>query len=98
MNKILITGANGFLGQHLVIYLAGLGYDIHALGRNECRIPGTGKFTYYNVELTSTQDVHHIIKQIAPAVIIHTAAMSKPDECDLNRAACLQNNVDVTAS
>jgi dTDP-4-dehydrorhamnose reductase len=97
VKKILITGANGFLGQHLVVYLSEKGYDVAALGRNECRIPATEKkFTYYNIELTNTQDVHHILKQIAPSVTIHTAAMSKPDECDMNRAACLENNVAIT--
>lgn len=31
--KVLVTGANGFIGQHLVSYLASRGYDVHALLR-----------------------------------------------------------------
>ncbi|MEI8365429.1 MAG: SDR family oxidoreductase [Parachlamydiaceae bacterium] len=41
MAKILITGANGFVGKRLIIYLLNQGHQIYAL----CRIKGTRVFS-----------------------------------------------------
>lgn len=94
--KIIVTGANGFTGQHLCITLANKGFEVHALGRGPQRIAVHNQLTYHNVELTSVRSVLRVFDLVAPDVVIHTAAMSKPDECDRNRDACLQNNVEVT--
>lgn len=94
--KILVTGANGFTGQHLCITLADKGFAVHALGRGPQRIAVHKQLTYYDVELTSVRSVLRVFDLVAPDVVIHTAAMSKPDECDRNRDACLKNNVEVT--
>jgi dTDP-4-dehydrorhamnose reductase len=97
MEKILITGANGFLGQHLSLYLAANGNTVFASGRGACKIPLAEKFIYTPLELTNKNEVDVTIHAIQPTVIIHTAAMSKPDECDKNREQCLLNNVTATA-
>lgn len=94
--KILITGANGFLGQHLTLYLAGKGYNVLACGREECRIPSTHLFHYYSLDLANEKDVHAMIVSAKPDIIIHAAAMSKPDECNNNKDACIKNNIEVT--
>jgi dTDP-4-dehydrorhamnose reductase len=94
--KIMVTGANGFTGQHLCITLADKGFDVHALGRGPQRIAVHNQLTYHNIELTSVRSVLRVFDLVSPDVVIHTAAMSKPDECDRNRAECLQNNVEVT--
>src|SRR4030095_10118481 len=36
------------------------------------------------------------IGEVKPGVIIHTAAMSKPDECEAIREKCLSHNVSAT--
>jgi dTDP-4-dehydrorhamnose reductase len=94
--KILITGANGFLGQHLTLYLAKRNFTIIATGRGECRIPQQHSFSYFNVDLTDEVAVLEMISNCKPDVIVHTAAMSKPDECENNKDACILNNVTVT--
>ena len=97
MEKVFITGANGFLGQHLTCYFAKKGYDVIASGRGVCRVPRLNKFDYAPLDLTDRNAVTACLQIHQPSVIIHTAAMSKPDECDQNRAACLINNVEATA-
>ncbi|MEI9934527.1 MAG: NAD-dependent epimerase/dehydratase family protein [Ferruginibacter sp.] len=57
MKKILITGCNGFLGQHLTLFLAGKGFDVIATGRNECRIKQNASFIYESIDLTNPHDV-----------------------------------------
>ncbi|CAN5812216.1 dTDP-4-dehydrorhamnose reductase [soil metagenome] len=94
--KVLITGANGFVGQHLTLFLAERNYDVIACSRGECRIPVRYSFEYYPIDLTNEQDVSDLIANVAPDIIVHTAANSKPDDCHVNRNACLQQNVEAT--
>ena len=91
----MITGANGFLGQHLSIYMHQIKYDVYPVSRGPKRIP-LSEIPYYPLELTDKQAVLDFFTKIQPDVIIHTAAMSKPDECFYDRDACLLHNVTAT--
>jgi len=94
--KILVTGSNGFTGMHLCLSLVNKGFEVHALGRGECRLPHLDRMIYHSVELTSVRSLLKIFDKVAPDVVIHTAAMSKPDVCEIHREDCLKNNVEVT--
>jgi len=94
--KILVTGANGFLGQHLTLYLSHKSYDVVACSRGKCRIPHQKAFQYFSFDLTDANAVAAIIASSQPDVIVHAAAMSKPDECANNKEACYLNNVTAT--
>lgn len=94
--KVLITGANGFLGQHLSIYSANKSFEVIAANRGGCRIPPHQNIRYYQIDLTKADDVDLMISQILPDVVVHTAAMSKPDECESNKDACIAANVSST--
>ena len=93
--KVLITGANGFLGQHLSLYMHKNKYDVSAVSRGENKIPNA-EIAYFSLELTDLPSVLEMIGTIKPDVIIHTAAMSKPDECHVSRENCLLHNVTAT--
>ncbi|MCY7421992.1 MAG: SDR family oxidoreductase [Chitinophagaceae bacterium] len=95
MSKILITGANGFLGQHLTIALSKTENEVVATSRGACRLP-EGKYQYRSAELTNKTEVEQLINEVNPDIIIHTAALSKPDECNINRELCLNENVEAT--
>ena len=95
MKKILITGANGFLGQHLSIFLANAGYQVISTGKGEKRL-AADNICYESVELTNSAEVQLLLRKHSPNVIIHNAALSKPDECENNREYCLQVNVEST--
>lgn len=94
--KVLITGANGFLGQHLTLYLTEKGYNTIACSRGECRIAQKFSIQYYSADVTDELGVASMITTVQPEVVIHTAAMSKPDECNNNKEACLLINVEAT--
>ncbi len=94
--KVLVTGANGFLGQHLCLYLDEAGYSVAATNRGESRLPFAFSQIYHPTDLTSSSEVTALIQEVQPDVIIHTAAMSKPDECHVQRDACLLHNVEAT--
>jgi dTDP-4-dehydrorhamnose reductase len=92
--KILITGGNGFLGQHLCRFLR-QGNNVVAVGKGEKRIP-FDDVQYYSVDITHFTNLRKTFQAVDPDVIIHTAAMSKPDECNNNREMCDKVNVEGT--
>lgn len=94
--KILITGANGFLAQHLCLFLADKGFQVIAVSRGECKIPINAQISYFDLELTNVSLVADFVKYHQPDVMIHAAAMSKPDECNNNRDECILQNVTIT--
>lgn len=96
METILITGANGFLGQHLCRYFSQQRYRVVATGKGVSRIPANINVAYIDVDLTKSSPVQDLRRDVQADYIIHTAAMSKPDECNNNREACIMANVEAT--
>lgn len=97
MKNILVTGANGFVGYYLVKRLLQHNQPVVATGKGENRLPFTGEgFTYVFADLTSEQEVTNLMDSCQPIVVIHLAAISKPDECELNKSTAFSNNVEAT--
>lgn len=94
--KILITGANGFLGQHLCQFLTDKGFQVVAIGRGECKMPLNRIYKYISLDLTNVLKLHKCLYNEAPTAIIHTAAMSKPDECEAQKELSTLQNIKVT--
>jgi len=97
--KILITGANGLLGQHLVKLLIDTAtHDIIATGRGASRLPfsSSGRFNYFPLDITNGMDVASFIGLQQPDIIIHTAAITQVDECESDPVACWNTNVTAT--
>ncbi len=99
MKKILITGANGFLGQHLVNLLLQKGYAVIAVAKGENRLPFTdsSSFRYYNADITNDFLINSILEKETPHTVVHAAAMTQVDECQLNQPECETVNVQATA-
>ncbi len=95
MNTI-ITGSNGYLGQFLCNYLSETGISVNALSRGENKNPSINSHNYFGVDLTVEKDVSGVVASINPEIIIHNAAMSKPDVCASNKEACVLQNVTAT--
>lgn len=94
--KILITGANGLLGQKLVGLLAPMpSITVIATARGESRLMSAyGSFQYESMDITNRADVLEIVSRQKPDVIINTAAMTNVDECEKEKGACMQLNVE----
>ncbi|MEY4913394.1 MAG: hypothetical protein RL025_1221 [Bacteroidota bacterium] len=100
--KILITGANGLLGQKLVIALAqNSSMRVLATGRGPSRLPvghlaaavNEGRFLYQSMDTTKAEEVARIVGDFRPDTIIHTAAMTQVDDCEKDPDACYLHNV-----
>jgi dTDP-4-dehydrorhamnose reductase len=96
--KILITGANGLLGQHLIRQLLDKHYTIIATSKGKSRLPFTenGNYSYHELDVTDGTHVNLFINREHPDIIIHAAAMTQVDECEVNKIDCW--NVNVTAT
>lgn len=94
--KVLVTGSNGLLGQKLVQQLVDLDeFEVIATGRGKCRIENTG-FQYVEINIEDEKQVDEVIGLISPDILIHGAAMTHVDECELNQEACFKANVVAT--
>lgn len=92
--KILITGANGFLGYYLVEKLLDTDSYIIATGKGDSRLPfKADNFLYIEMDFTNADSVNEIFLKYNPEIIIHAGAMSKPDECEINKDLAYNINV-----
>lgn len=94
MKKILVTGSNGLLGQKLTeLYLNETDCTLIATGRGENRYPQKTGYIYETLDITDKDAVLKIVKKHKPHCIIHTAAMTNVDECELKKDECILQNV-----
>lgn len=96
MQTVLITGANGFVGSYLTRRLLD-DYRVIATGRGECRLDINHKNFYYkSLDFTEENEVGAILSAYQPELIIHSGAMSKPDDCEGDRDGAYKTNVTAT--
>ena len=96
--KILITGANGLLGQHLVkLLLKATTNDVIATSKSEPRfIIQDSRVHYYSLDITDGIAVNLLIEKLQPDTIIHCAALTQVDECEVNPIKAWEVNVTAT--
>lgn len=96
--KILITGANGLLGQHLIKQLLDHRHTVIATGKGPSRLPfpANEQFSYQELDITDGPLVNSLLLKLRPDAVIHAAAMTQVDECEENKIDCW--NINVTAT
>lgn len=102
---ILVTGACGFVGQHLCQTLLREGQNVVGFGR----VPSdpdkqrfldvatrNGRFAYCSGDLRSSDDLKAALQQYRPDAVIHLGAMAKTDPGDQNHTMLWDVNVGGT--
>jgi nucleoside-diphosphate-sugar epimerase len=69
--RVLVAGATGFIGQHIPPLLRACGYETHVTARGG--LPETPGITAHAVDLLRQGEAQRLIRDLRPAIIIHTA-------------------------
>ncbi|MBX3102674.1 MAG: SDR family oxidoreductase [Bacteroidetes bacterium] len=94
--KVLVTGANGLLGQKLVAKLqTRSAVTLIATGKGPNRNPGPAEYLYIDLDLLDIAATTEVVRTHRPDVVIHGAAMTQVDACEQQPELCRQLNVDV---
>lgn len=94
MQKILITGSNGLLGQKLVYKLKDkTNVSCIATARGENRLVQKTGYEYAQLDITNYDNVANVFSKYKPDVVINTAAMTNVDACETEKEAAWLLNV-----
>ena len=95
MKKLLITGANGFLGWNICRLAKGRWHLFGTVYSNQVEIP---KVTTTRIDLTDYSELKRLFKEVRPDAVIHTAAASDPNDCQVNPDVSYAINVEASVN
>ena len=67
--RVLVTGASGFVGRMVLAPLAGRGFEVHAVSRR----PPAGGATWHQADLLDGAEQHRLLRDIRPTLLVHAA-------------------------
>ena len=76
MKRILITGAHGFTGLHLLNRLACDGHELHGLVHQSAQMPHPLLYKEHVGDLRDLSVIERVIGEVAPDQIVHLAAIA----------------------
>ncbi len=94
MKHVLITGATGLLGNALVPEAERRHLRYTALYCKDR--PDVLRPEFKRLDITQKQELLRLLDQVKPSVIIHSAAATDVDRCEMDLTWCKQLNVEAT--
>ncbi len=94
MATLLITGSNGLLGTAL-LKDAALDYEVVGTSAS----PPTGvhqPLCFYQADIRNADAMQEVMEKVRPAAVLHTAAMTNVDACELDPDLAYAVNVEGT--
>ena len=91
--RILVTGSNGLLGQKISNQLIKKGVRYIATSKGINRNSFVQESDYLSTDITKPNDIKEIIESFQPTHLIHSAAITNVDYCELNSNECAEVNV-----
>ena len=93
MIKVLVTGANGLLGQKLVRLLdSDNEIEIIATSRGKLSV-SLARGRHVPLDITNQVAVDKLITFVKPQFVVNAAAMTQVDDCETEKERCWLNNV-----
>lgn len=88
LNRVLVTGAGGYIGRHVVASLKEVGFEVHCSGRRYC----LSDATWHCADLLDSVARRNLVSAIRPSHLVHLAWCSEHgrfwnDPANLNWAA-----------
>ena len=78
MKKVLVTGANGFLGRHVLLPLRERGFEVHAVGRSAPSSDLAGQATWHTADLLRPEAACKLLQELHPEGLMHLAWDTSP--------------------
>jgi dTDP-4-dehydrorhamnose reductase len=94
--KLLITGSNGLLGQKIVNQCLNRKINFTATSLGENRNSFCPQENYSSLDIRDQNQVERCFNDTMPTHVIHTAAMTNVDQCELDPIGCQELNVTST--
>ncbi|MFH1453828.1 MAG: NAD(P)-dependent oxidoreductase [Armatimonadota bacterium] len=94
--KILITGANGFVGVNLLNKLEKYHKNIYAVIEPKTDIEAVKNIKYEYIDITDQKNLESYIKKAEPDIVIHLAAYINKDMSESNLVKSTKINVGGT--
>lgn len=92
--RVILTGANGLLGQKLVQKLSQRkAVKLLATGLGKNRNPG-GEYEYLPLDITDPEAVREVFVHFKPTEVVNCAAMTHVDKCEVDQEGCTLLNVE----
>jgi len=79
MKKVLLTGANGFIGRHTIPFLTKLGYEVHAICYPDNSDLSEGKNIFlHRCNLLNMEEQKQLLIEVKPTHLLHFAWYAVP--------------------
>ena len=95
MKKLVITGANGFLGWNICRLAKDRWHLFGTVYSHPVEIP---KVTTLKIDLTDLFELKRLFEEVRPDAVIHTAAASDPNFCQVNPDLSYGINVEASVN
>lgn len=90
--KVLVTGANGLLGQK-VVQAFQHDFEVHGIGLQPSSELKLDHAHYSMCDITQRDELHTVVRSFKPNFIINTAAYTNVDGCEEDKEQCWKINV-----
>lgn len=96
MQKLLVTGATGFVGSHLIKKLIALGFETHIIARknsnlDECK--ALEKNVHIHIYDQSIDSMIRILKDASPDIVVHLASLFLAEHYENDVDELIKSNI-----
>jgi len=91
--KVLVTGSNGLVGGYVVQQLLQAGHMVFASSRTADQSAfNAPNYRFVQMDFTDPYALDAAFEAIQPEVVVHSGALSKPDDCEKDQAEAYRIN------
>lgn len=77
MQRVLVTGATGFIGRHTLSLLLNKGFEVHAVSSKPIQASNKNIF-WHQTDLLNTRQLTDLVTQVSPSHLLHFAWYAEP--------------------
>ncbi|MBT3368500.1 MAG: NAD-dependent epimerase/dehydratase family protein, partial [Nitrospina sp.] len=77
MQRVLVTGATGFIGKHTLPLLLSKGFEVHAVSSKPIQ-SDNGNYIWHQADLLKSDQITNLVAQVSPSHLLHFAWYAEP--------------------